>query len=96
MQKDKRALYRYLKKYHTGRDNAIICKQLKMRFKVSEEAIRYYVSCLRKDGIPICSCMDGYYYPETHSEIVETVARFNKYLLTLSATNANLLRAKLK
>ena len=96
MQKDKKALYRYLRKYHTGRDNAIICIQLKMRFQVSEEAIRYYVSCLRKEGIPICSCMDGYYYPETHSEIVETVSRFNKYLLTLSATNANLLRAKLK
>ena len=71
MQKDKKALYRYLKKYHTGRDNAIVCKQLKMRFQVSEEAIRYYVSCLRKDGIPICSCMDGYYYKKDWKSILK-------------------------
>lgn len=67
-----------------------------MRFKVSEEAIRYYVYCLRKDGIPICSCMDGYYYPETHSEIVETVARFNKYLLSLVCHKRKFIESKTK
>lgn len=95
MKRNKRALCTYLKRYHKGKENAIVCKQLKMRFKVSEEVIRYYVSCLRKEGVPICSCSFGYYYPETHSEVVETVQRFNKYLVTLSATNANLLSAKL-
>ncbi len=95
MKRDKKALCNYLKRYHIGKDNAIICKELKKRFKVSEEAIRYYVSCLRKDGIPICSCSFGYYYPETHLDVVETVSRFNKYLLTLSATNASLLKGKI-
>ncbi len=71
-------------------------KQDAERFRAEVEKLDIPVTVITQDGIPICSCMDGYYYPETHSEIVETVSRFNKYLLTLSATNANLLRAKLK
>lgn len=95
MKRDKKALCTYLKKYHVGKENAIICKDLKRIFRVSEETVRYNVSVLRKDGIPICSCSFGYYYPETHSDVVETVSRFNKYLLTLSATNASLLKGKI-
>ena len=96
MKRDKKALYNYLKKYHTGSQNAVICKQLQNKFKLPEGAIRGYVSKLRKDGIPICSCNYGYFYPETHLDVVDNVTRFNKYLLTLSATSATLLSGQIK
>ena len=96
MKRDKKALYTYLKRHHTGSKNAVICKQLQIKFNLSEAVIRRYVSVLRKEGIPICSCNFGYFYPETHLDVVDTVSRFNKYLLTLSATSTKLLSAAVK
>lgn len=93
MDKHMRKLCAELKKHHKGRDNAIICKQLKYAVGMRESRIRYLVSILRREGVQICSCCDGYYYPETIAEVVETVERFDKYLVTLSATGECLLSA---
>ncbi len=47
MKRDKKALYNYLKKYHTGSENAVVCKQLQMKFKLSEAVIRdFLISCV--------------------------------------------------
>lgn len=91
--KDIESFRKYIKKHHTGIDNVITCKDLHRHFKVSEATVREYVVTLRKNGTPICSCRFGYYYPETHTDVMETVTRFNKYLLTLSATSSDMLRA---
>ena len=94
----KMLLYKILKKYHKGKENAIVCKQLKRSVGrgVREKEIRRLVSLLRKDGIPICSCSFGYYYPESVSDVIEVVSRFNKYLTTLSDTGVELLCGALK
>ncbi len=92
-QRERRAFFKHLKKYHTGKDNVITCKELHRELQVSESTVRGYVVSLRKSGIPICSCRYGYYYPESHTDVLETVTRFNKYLLTLSATNTYLIKA---
>ena len=96
MQKDRKSLYKYLKNYHTGSENAVVCKQLQLRFKLSEGTIRGYVAKLRKDGIPICSSCFGYFYPESRLDVVDNVTRFNKYIFSLSATSARLLSATVK
>ena len=96
MDKHKKQLCRILKKYHKGRENAIISKQLKHSVGIKESGIRYLVSVLRREGEPICSCCEGYFYPETFSEVVETVDRFEKYLDTLSDTSANLLSSYMR
>ena len=93
MKRDENALYKYLKKHHTGGANAVICKQLQLTFRLPESAIRRYVSTLRKEGVPICSSHFGYFYPETRSEVVDTVMRFDRYRMTLSATSDHLLYA---
>ena len=97
LSKKKKELYSYLYRYHKGKENAICCYQLSLRFRLEEKDIRKFVSDLRKkDGIPICSCCYGYYYPESRSDVFEVVERFNKYLASLSTTSANLLNASVR
>ena len=96
MEKEKRNLYRFLKKHHKGRRNAIITKQLIYNVGGDVNTIRKLVSELRKDGFPICSCNEGYFYPEGVSEVFDTVTRFNKYMVTLSSTSAGLLRSSVR
>ncbi len=96
MKRDKISLSKFLKRYHTGIENTITCKQLQMVFHLEEARIRKEIQNLRRNGTPICSCYLGYYYPETASDVVETAMRFNKYLVTLSGTSANLIKSASK
>ena len=89
-------LYKYLKNFHTGKHNAIVCKQLELVMRMDEKDIRWLVRSLRKEGFPICSCCYGYYYPDSYTEIVETATRFNKYVGTLMTTSSYLLNASLR
>lgn len=91
--KKKKELYGHLFKYHRGKENAICCSQLSLRFRLDESIIRSMISKLRKEGVPICSCQYGYFYPESHSDVIEVVTRFSKYLATLSTTSSNLLKS---
>ncbi len=94
--RNKIQLYSYLFKHHKGMDNAINCKELSKSLHLDEMYVRRIVSKLRKDGIPICSCWLGYFYPATYSEVVEVATRFSKYLATLSTTSVNMLRASVR
>ncbi len=96
MKRDKFNLSKFLKRYHTGIENTITCKELQKVFRLEESVIKNEIRRLRKNGTPICSCYLGYYYPETASDVVETAMRFNKYLVTLSGTSANLIKSASK
>jgi len=97
LERKKKELYKYLFKYHRGKENAVYCYQLASIFCIEKKDVCKLISKLRKvDGIPICSCCCGYYYPESYSDIVEVVSRFNKYLVTLSTTSAKLLNASVR
>ena len=93
--KDIESFRKYLKQFHKGFENVINCKQLQLVFGIDERTVREYVSLLRKKGVPICSCYRGYFYPERYSDVMDNVMRFNKYLLTLSGTNANMMKSKI-
>lgn len=95
MRNDSMALLKFLKKHHTGKENAITSKQLGLKFKLDRGIICRYVSVLRRNGIPICSCNSGYFFPDSYSEVLETVSRFNKYRTTLAVTGADMIRASL-
>lgn len=90
------SFYRYLKKHHTGRENAIISKQLERKYHTDKWGIYAIVTTLRQLGIPICSYCKGYFFPERYSEVTETVAHFEKYGRTLAATGEIMLKSKLK
>lgn len=88
-------LYKYLKRYHTGMEKAIIAKHIRRTKTFHKKDIYYLVSVLRKAGIPICSCCKGYFFPDSYVEISENVARFERYCATLENTTDLLDNAKI-
>ncbi len=53
----------------TGRDNAVKCNTLSKILGCSERDITISINALRKQGIFICSCSDGYYLPLDDEDI---------------------------
>lgn len=66
----------FLKEHHSGKQCAITAKNLKIWG--SGQEIRGIVHKLRKNGIPICSGAEGYYYAENLREIETTLYHLNK------------------
>jgi len=89
------ALCEYLKKNHTGRENAASSKTLEVVFHVDGREIRRFVNQLRQKGFPICSNTSGYYYASTQQEINESIARLNSLITKISNAKNGLLNSSL-
>jgi biotin operon repressor len=89
-------LYTVLKKHHTGKENAIVSKQLKSLVGTKRSEVCRIVSRLRREGVPICSCSNGYFYPRSYSEVLDVVSRFTQYGSTLRATSSALRSSSVK
>lgn len=74
----KKRLLTYLKRRHTGQDNATSSRALEARFSVCGSTVRRTVLCLRRDGEPICSDRFGYYYATSGDELWNTIGRFER------------------
>ncbi len=83
----------FLKKYHTGKGNAVHSKELERIFSLDGRNLRRKVSALRQDGFPICSDEDGYYYAESQSEVNATVCRLNTLVSKISNARTGMLYA---
>ena len=91
---DKRtAICNYLKKYHTGRDNAVYSRELDRLFSLDGRTLRRKISSLRQDGHPICSDETGYYYAENQREINATICRLNTLVTRISNARTGMLYA---
>lgn len=89
---DKRtAICEFLKKYHTGRENAVYSRELQRLFSIDGRNLRRKISSLRQDGYPICSDENGYYYADSQKEINATVARLNQLVTKVSNARTGLL-----
>ena len=71
-------IYEYLKKNHTGKENAVFSKELEQRFSLSDRALRHVISALRKEGCPICSGCTGYYVGRTQKDVDRTASWLNE------------------
>lgn len=91
----KSAIHIFLREYHKGKENAIHSKELQKVFDMDGRAIRRKISSLRKDGVPICSDEDGYYYADNQQEINKTVCRLNGMVTGVSNARTGLLFASL-
>lgn len=89
----KTAICNYLKKYHSGKDNAVLSRELERLFSLDGRTLRRKISSLRQDGHPICSDETGYYYAETQKEINATVCRLNELVTHISNSRTGLLYA---
>lgn len=91
---DKRtAICNFLKKYHTGRDNAVYSRELERLFSLDGRTLRRKISSLRQDGHPICSDETGYYYAENQREINATICRLNTLVTRISNARTGMLYA---
>ena len=91
---DKRtAICNYLKKYHTGKENAVFSRELERLFSMDGRTLRRKISSLRQDGHPICSDETGYYYAESQKEINATVCRLNTLVTKISNARTGMLYA---
>ena len=91
----KRIFSQYLKKHHTGEENAIFSRDLEALFQLGGRDIRRIVSSLRKDGIPICSDYHkGYYFAKKQSEIADTLKGLSEHIAGVSDTVAMLQKVK--
>lgn len=71
MEKD--CLAQYLKAHHHGAENAVTSKLLEALYRVSGKQLRDMVNALRREGIPIASDQNGYYYAKTKTELGATI-----------------------
>ena len=85
----------HLKKYHTGRGNAVYSRELERLFSLGGRNLRRKTSSLRKDGYPICSDENGYWYAESQKEINATVCRLNTLVTEISNARAGMLYASI-
>ena len=91
---DKRtAICNFLKKYHTGRDNAVYSRELERLFSLDGRTLRRKISSLRQDGHPICSDETGYYYAGNQREINATICRLNTLVTRISNARTGMLYA---
>ena len=87
--------FEYLMMNHQGKDAAIHSKDLEMLFGICPRTLRYYVSNLRKCGIPICSDDRGYWIGTNSQEINGTIKRFGGYINELGNVKAGLAYANI-
>ena len=76
--------------------SAIMSKQLKSLVGTKRGEVCRIVSKLKREGVPICSCNDGYFYPRSYSEVLDVVSRFSQYGSTLKATSSALRSSSVK
>ena len=68
-------LLEYLQENHTEENKAVGARELSMLFNTTQRGIRALVTELRKEGYPVCSSNNGYWYSEDEEDIRKTVAR---------------------
>jgi hypothetical protein len=94
---DKKAtICAYLKEHHTGKNRAILSRDLQRLFSIDGRNLRRKISSLRQDGYPICSDESGYYYADNQKEINQTVYRLNGMLTKVSNARTGLLHASIQ
>lgn len=68
---------RYLITNHSTRSKAALSKQLEAAFSCKGTEIRKCINALRSEGVPICSCADGYFYSDNADDISKTVKQLH-------------------
>lgn len=86
----------YLKRNHTGKQNAVHSKELERRFSMTGRSLRRRIFKLRQDGHPICASEDGYYYAEKQSEINETVGWLDELVAKISNSREGLIQSRIE
>lgn len=60
---------------HGTKENPITNKEIGRTLDLSEQAIRKHINEARCNGIPICSCREGYFISNDKADILQTIQR---------------------
>lgn len=90
---EKELLAEYLRRYHYGSENAVISKILERRFAIGGKALRDLVNALRREGVPIASDQNGYFYARTETELRATIKHMKCRIAGIGAAISGLNRA---
>lgn len=83
MQKEQ--LAEHLRRYHHGAEQAVLSKKLECTFGVSGKELRDQVNALRREGVPIASDQNGYFYTKTEAEVRMTIRHMRNRISGISA-----------
>ena len=83
MQKEQ--LAKHLRRYHHGAEHAVISRELEHTFRVSGKELRDQVNALRREGVPIASDQNGYFYAKTEAEVRLTIRHLRNRISGISA-----------
>lgn len=81
----KEKLADFLEKFCKGRKNRISSGELQKAIGISSTQLRKQVNRLRRDGIPVASDRQGYFYAETAGEIYATIRLLRSMIRGLEA-----------
>ena len=70
---NKELLLEYLKQNCRGRKNTRKSVVIERALNIRRKDLQKLVNQMRKDEIPICSCKDGYFYPESIGDVFSTI-----------------------
>ena len=82
---EKEWLAEYLRRYHFGQFNATTSRELELSFGIKGIEVRHLVNQLRREGIPIASNGNGYFYAATDQEVKATIAHLTRRISGISA-----------
>ena len=82
---NKQNVYAYLEGNCRGRRRSITSRRLEQKLNLSSNEIRRQVNALRREGLPIASSGDGYFYAENAAEVYATIRSLKKMRRGLDA-----------
>ena len=90
---EKERLAEYLEQYHMGALNAATSRELELTFGIKGIEVRHLVNQLRRDGVPIASSGNGYFYAATEQEVRATIAHLTRRISGIAAAIRGLNRS---
>jgi len=82
---DQETLIWYMKIFHPGEAKPAASKELEAIFGIRGAALRRSINAMRRQGVPIASGENGYYYAETELEVRRTIAHLKHRISGISA-----------
>ena len=83
----------YLKRYHSGEINAVTSRELERLFDLRGVEVRKLVNRLRRKGVPVCSCTQGYYCAATGEELTHTIRQLLSRSREITAAATGMMKA---
>lgn len=82
----------HLRAGYTTEDEAINARELGELYNLTKREIRMVVTALRKEGYPICSSNNGYWYGKNEKDVDKTVKRLEAQIANMQEAVDGLLK----